>query len=236
MSELCPGLAPASSGGCWSRFGILADSCLLAQVRGRDGAVVDVAMEEFLAAVGRYREAVAALGFAVGFLLGDVEKNLAGVTAAVQEDPAGRGTHRSFLQAELDSGVHKPGEGSVCRLRDPSGACQMQWMLLGMELVLLMLKLLFEGDRNAVANAYSQTLQPYHSWYSSTMVRALVTAVPSKESICAAQELCPGLEDRAKLAAAISRDADRATCVMLPMVRLMINMCQEFGLWECKKV
>merc|ERR1719277_1151253 len=109
-------------------------------------------------------------------------------------------------------------------------------MLLGMELVLLLLKLLFEGDRNAAANAYAQTLQPYHGWLSYTTVRTVISAMPSKEAICATQALCPGLEDRARLASAVTRDVDRATCVMLPMVRSMISMCREFGLWDHKKV
>lgn len=230
--------APQSVGAAnVSLLAAVADRCLQAEVRDSNGTLQDVIIEDFIAGASRFREANKVIGLAA-VALGDFDKNLSMVSACVQKDPAGRRTLRGYLQAELDSGVHSPGTGSTCSLKDPSGACQLQWLLLGLELLLQFIKLVMEGDRDALTNAYAQTLRPYHNWLTSLSVEGSITLMgaPTREFIFGVQALCPGVKDRGRLAADISRDAERTATVMLPLVRHMMGMCRRAGLWECKAV
>jgi len=215
-----------------SLLGGLAQSALRAQRRAADGSLQDVDMPAFLIAVTKYREVVAVMGSGARMALSDCEKNFAGVQACVEAEPSVRKTLRSFLRAELDSGVHHPGQASECKLRDPSGACQLEWLLRGLEFFLTMVKLLFEEDADAPWTAYDQTLQQYHGWITSRAFRSLLMTMPGKEYISTIQDLCPGVTDPKRLATVISRDAALATNAMLPMVQWMIGAFRELGLWE----
>uniref|UniRef100_A0A7S1MBS7 Glycolipid transfer protein domain-containing protein n=1 Tax=Alexandrium catenella TaxID=2925 RepID=A0A7S1MBS7_ALECA len=214
-------------------LGVLADAGFKAHVRSPDGTLEDVDLQFFLEASVRYREAVSTMGTAVKLVLGDFEKNYNLVESIVKADPSGRGTLRAFLQAELDSGLHKLGTKGAVRLRDPSGACQLQWLLRGLEFFFTMLRLLFDGDKYAASHAYGQTLQQYHGWVTSLGIKAALTGMPSRDGFCSLQALCPALEgEPEQLSAAISRDTLRAVDAMLPMVQWMIATFKERSLWE----
>mmetsp|Transcript_53184 Transcript_53184/g.106751 ORF Transcript_53184/g.106751 Transcript_53184/m.106751 type:complete len:299 (+) Transcript_53184:38-934(+) len=231
-------LAEASPPADQTLFGLVADAGLKAHKRSRDGTFQDVDMQSFLEAALRYREALSIMGAAVKLVLGDFEKNYTLVESIVKADPSGRGTLRAFLQAELDSGLHRPSApGATAKLRDPSGACQLQWLLRGLEFFFTMLRLLIDGDRYPGSHAYAQTLQQYHGWFTSLGIKAALSGMPSRDSLCSMVALCPALENEpARLSDAVSRDTARAADAMLPMVQWMIATFEEKGLWERAQV
>jgi len=205
-------------------------------MRSPNEAITDVDMEAFLLAAAKYKEAMQTLGTAVNMILGDFDKNFAVVDSCVHEDPERRRTLRSFLQAELDSNRHSVGQGAQCQLNDPSGACQLQWLLRGLEFVFCMLKLLFDGDQQAALHAYEQTLKQYHSWFTSLGIKAALLGMPSREGICSITALGPGLRDPGVLSRAVSRDVFLAVSAMLPIVQFMVATSKEFGLWDISRV
>lgn len=207
-----------------------------ASVRSSEGSIEDADMDAFLVACKTFLEVMQVFGTATNLAAGDIAGNMASVRNVLDEDPEQRRTFLSFLQAELDSNQHIVGQGNVCQLMDPSGACKLQWLLRGLEFSLTLMKLLMEGDTQAAPHAYEQTLKQYHGWATSLVVRTALLAVPSKESLCSIQALGPRLRDGDELARAVSRDILLAVDVMLPLVQFMVQAMREHGLWESRTV
>lgn len=226
-----------ATGDVKSLYGVFADKCEVAAIKDDDGVVQDVDMAAFLEVGLAYRAALAPLGTAVKLVLGDFDANYNGTRKAYEENPSGRATARSFLEAESSDTSHTRGVGSACRLKDPSGACQMQWLLRGFHFFGTFLKLMFEDDTACGAHAYEQALKPYHGWLASTASKAAVMGMPSKDSVCRMETLCPELaQDKERLKEVISRDIQRATALFVPIVHRMIAIQRELELWEERKV
>eukprot|EP00425_Heterocapsa_triquetra_P014924 CAMPEP_0195131968 /NCGR_PEP_ID=MMETSP0448-20130528/146049_1 /TAXON_ID=66468 /ORGANISM="Heterocapsa triquestra, Strain CCMP 448" /LENGTH=178 /DNA_ID=CAMNT_0040169951 /DNA_START=81 /DNA_END=613 /DNA_ORIENTATION=+ len=178
-------------------------------------------MTSYLEAATLLRSMLQGMGTAINLALGDIDKNLEGLRKVYLEDVEKHKTLRSMLQAELALGLHTPAGDSGCKLKDPSAACQLQWLLRGQEFFLAMLQRLFDGDSSGASSAYAATLQQYHGWMTSTAIKTSLLAMPGKESICRMRQLCPALaqdKDEARLAAAITRDCRRVGAEMLPIV------------------
>lgn len=220
-----------------SPFGLLAEKFLEAYLREPSGAIADVKLQEFFEAAEIYRAVIAPMGTAVNLVLQDFDKNLQVCRAALAEDPRGRATLRSFLQSEVDRGFHRQGPGETCGLKDPSGACQMQWLLRGLQFFLSYVQYLFQGNGSGAANkAYSETLQPYHKWMTSMGVKAAMMAMPGQESVKGIQALCPAEPDRSKAKEIVARDGTRAAEAALPLIAKMISIHRELGLWQDQQV
>lgn len=202
-------------------YGVLEVNVKKAQVKSAEGEMTDIFMEPFLNAAKLYKQALSTMGgTCMRTILADIEGNLQGVTRVYEADPDVRETLDGFLRAETTR---------------RAGAVKLQWLLLGLQMFSLLLKLSVEGERNAASKAYAQTLQPYHSWITSTGVRALMSVLPGKETMLSTQELCPELTDKRRLAAAIERDVKSAVGVLIPTVEFMINACRSHGVWsDCK--
>eukprot|EP00411_Alexandrium_monilatum_P024659 CAMPEP_0175208554 /NCGR_PEP_ID=MMETSP0093-20121207/13680_1 /TAXON_ID=311494 /ORGANISM="Alexandrium monilatum, Strain CCMP3105" /LENGTH=294 /DNA_ID=CAMNT_0016501737 /DNA_START=20 /DNA_END=904 /DNA_ORIENTATION=+ len=219
-------------------IGVVADAGFKAHIRSGAGSLQDVDMPAFLEAAMRYREAILTMGTAVKLVVGDFQKNYDYVESVLEEDSSGRRrTLLAFLQTELDLGVHSVGQGSSCKLCNPSGALMLQWLLRGLEFMFTMLKLMFDGDKYAANSAYAKTLQQYHGWVTSLGIRAALSGMPDRKGVCSISALCPAMEQNpARLSAAITRDIQRAVDAMLPMVQWMISAFKEKGLWESSQV
>lgn len=225
--------------GSLTAFASLPDKCLQAYIRDKDGNFCDVAMDKFFEALVIYREAQPLMGKTVQWILADFDSNYAVSKAEYEADVKARKTLRGFLQTELDARIHQleDGNGHDLHLKDPSGACQLQWLLRALEFFLTMLHLLFvEGDNHGASNAYATTLSQYHGWMTSVPLRALLSAMPGRDSICAIEALCPKATSPESRARAISDDIVRVTSSMLPLVTKMIMIFKEFHLWECRRV
>lgn len=217
-----------------TQFGVMVGLLQMARVSA-DGAVPDtpvddVLMDEFFQAAEAYRLALSVMGTATSVATGDIGKNLIGAKEAFDKESDKRRTLRSFLQAELDLGIHKSGPSPS--LKDPSGACQLQWLLRGFEFFLTVLKLLFQGDTSAPSIAYGQTLAKYHGWVTRAGVKTALLGIPSKDSVCKNQALCPTETDKHKLAEVITNDITIASAEALPLILRMIAIFQEMNLYE----
>eukprot|EP00747_Dinoflagellata_sp_TGD_P068393 gnl/TRDRNA2_/TRDRNA2_155692_c0_seq2.p1 gnl/TRDRNA2_/TRDRNA2_155692_c0~~gnl/TRDRNA2_/TRDRNA2_155692_c0_seq2.p1 ORF type:complete len:419 (+),score=81.83 gnl/TRDRNA2_/TRDRNA2_155692_c0_seq2:29-1285(+) len=186
-------------------FTALVDKCLEAYVRDQEGELEEVAIGKFLEAATLYRDGVACFGGAVKAATSDFNGNYAVVKAHFDADVDARGTVRGFLNSELEAGLHHP-EREGKKLQNPSGACQLQWMLRGMALFFTMMKLLFvDGDDNAASNAYKQTLAPYHNWATTLAMKTAMKAMPSRQRICSNESICPGAPTLESRTSAICR-------------------------------
>lgn len=210
---------------------------LAAAVVDERGMLQDARLAEFFDAAEAYRGILSHMGAAVGFILKDVDGNLQGAKGVFMQDPARKASLRSLLQSELEARLHQPGPPAQARLKDPSGACQMQWLLRGFEFFLTMLKLFFEGDgAGAPSRAYAETLSHYHGWVVSMGVKAALLTMPTRESVVRIQAYCPTEPDREKAAALVARDAVKAAEAALPLVLRLIEVYKEMQLWEDRKV
>mmetsp|Transcript_131588 Transcript_131588/g.357308 ORF Transcript_131588/g.357308 Transcript_131588/m.357308 type:complete len:255 (+) Transcript_131588:9-773(+) len=197
----------------------------------------DASLAEFFEAAEVYLKALSSMGKAVGVVASDVSKNLAGAKAAFLREEAARPTLKDFLRAELESGEHRVAPGGATKLKDPSGACQMQWLLRGLEFCLVMLRMLFEGHKGAPQKAYAETLQQYHNWKISMGLKALLVAVPGRDRMSTVDAFCPDLAgDKEALAELVCREAPLAVASGLPLVLRMIDLFREAQLWETRQV
>mmetsp|Transcript_17437 Transcript_17437/g.31629 ORF Transcript_17437/g.31629 Transcript_17437/m.31629 type:complete len:387 (-) Transcript_17437:11-1171(-) len=219
-------------------MGKLGASCLEAQIRTADGALEDLTMQGVLQMSKAYTQILSLLGSSASMVLWDFEKNLTVVQQTCDKDPQVQYTLNSFLQAELDSGEHTPGPGDKCKLRDPSGACSLQWMIRSFHFFMTMIQLsVVDNVADAADKAYKQTLQPYHGFMSSLGFKAALLGMPSRNDILATKDLCPTLaNDATKLAWIISRDCKETTSVVLPTLDFMITSFRRRGLWSGSSV
>merc|ERR1740129_2580564 len=108
--------------------------------------------------------------------------------------------------------MHCPGKGIACKLRDPSGAHGLQWLLRSLEFFITFLKLAFEGDASAGSRAIA--------------VKAAVAFMPDRAAICRTQALGPRLDEE-RLREFLVSDVHRATGAMLPTIARMIATHRE---------
>jgi len=213
-------------------LGVVADQCSKAQILDKSGVLVDVAMDPFLEAAESCRLALSVLTYAAVWALTDFERSLASARACYEEDPVARRTVRDLLLSEMMvQGMHCPGKGIACKLRDPSGAHGLQWLLRSLEFFITFLKLAFEGDASAGSRAYAQTLERYHGRPRAIAVKAAVAFMPDRAAICRTQALGPRLDEE-RLREFLVSDVHRATGAMLPTIARMIATHRELGLWE----
>jgi len=238
--EAAPADVSAAPAGPQTLFGAAAELFREAWILDGDApssGPQDAAMAKFFEAVEVYLKVLSALGKAVGVVVNDVGKNLQGARAAFLKEPEARSTLRGFLQAELESDAHKVAPNGATKLKDPSGACQLQWLLRGCEFLVTLLQMQFEGHRGAPQKAYGATLQNYHSWQVAMGVKAMLVAVPGKDKIAAMETLCPELEgDKEGLAQLVGRDVQLAADAGLPLLRKMVELFREVQLWEDKQI
>lgn len=219
-----------------SPFAKLADKFLEAHILDASGSLWDVKLLEFFEAAECYRAVIAPMGTAVNLVLQDFDKNLQGCRAAERAEPQTRSTHRSLMQSEMELKMHTPGPGDRCGLKDPSGTCQMQWLLRGLHFFLTYIKYMFQGDSSPANKAYAETLQPYHKFLTSMGVKAAMMAMPGRDGVAGIQQLCPDEPDRTKAKEIVIRDGLRAAEVALPLITKMISSHREMGLWQDQQV
>lgn len=191
-------------------------------------------MQHLLEVSSAYRQLLEMFGSAAYLVLTDFEKNRTMVQGKFDEDPQSRRTLSSFLEAELATGHHIPGPGDKCKLRDPSGACSLQWMIRSMQFFMNMLQFQIVEDRPDPAFlAYQQTLRPYHGFMASMAFKTALMGMPKRSDTLSMKVLCPSLaDDPQKLESVIVRDGKRATEVMLPTLDFMVASMRQHGLWE----
>eukprot|EP00933_Yihiella_yeosuensis_P023917 TRINITY_DN18568_c2_g2_i4.p1 TRINITY_DN18568_c2_g2~~TRINITY_DN18568_c2_g2_i4.p1 ORF type:complete len:411 (+),score=82.56 TRINITY_DN18568_c2_g2_i4:116-1234(+) len=216
-----------------TRFASLRLHCEKARL---DTDSVDFGTKEFFDAAEIVVEILKMFGAIASRVLADVEKNLVGARSSYEDEPETRTTLRRFLIAELRHGLHKPGPPQSCKLKDPSGAMQLQWLLRGLEFIALYLVLLFRDEPNAVHEAYSRSLLKYHGFMISSLFKSALTAMPDRKRLCSIRELCSADTDACHLEALILRDGLEAAQSLLETVRGMIDLCQEFQLWDAARV
>ncbi|CAE7276464.1 GLTP1 [Symbiodinium sp. CCMP2592] len=181
-----------------SPFELSRKQCELARLDGG----VDIHMKHFLEAASIYTTVLGQLGTASSTVAADIGKNLRGVQQCLSSEPETRATLRGFLDVEKATGQHQVAEPSHCQLADPSGAMQLQWLLRGLGFYARFLQLQLEGYPEAAAEAYNETLAQYHSTLTAFTFKFLITAMPSKDSLCALPALSgPGAAAEAAAAA-----------------------------------
>eukprot|EP00403_Amphidinium_massartii_P030507 CAMPEP_0178388510 /NCGR_PEP_ID=MMETSP0689_2-20121128/9633_1 /TAXON_ID=160604 /ORGANISM="Amphidinium massartii, Strain CS-259" /LENGTH=196 /DNA_ID=CAMNT_0020008921 /DNA_START=174 /DNA_END=764 /DNA_ORIENTATION=+ len=190
------------------------------------------AMEEYMELLSRL---LTRLGSPVGVIMKDVGHNVATTKAAAEKLPAETSTLRAFLQAEVASGIHKVGSKD-CKLAQGSPAVSLEWLLRGVEFVLRMIQLAFEGSPHPARLAYEETLGPYHSFWASTGAKVLLSCMPSRKDICGMKQMLLEPNQQVQLEDVISREAKELANVALPVVRRMVVLFKEAQLWECSKV
>lgn len=220
------------SGEAQEKHSVMYDPCLKLEACFVDSKITS--FDAFKEAGEAYVKALASVGTAMSFVVGDFKGNLKKVKDSFKEE----NDVEKGLKAEIASGLHKNvGKDSV-KLKDPSAAIALLWVCRHMEFISKMFELVCADEKcttsTASSKAYDVVLKAYHGWVASTGFSAARRGLPYRKDLF--KSLFPTEKDETVRNAVVTKDLKRLIDIFVKIHKFIFKLIQDNGVEDKHKV